>query len=96
MGRDGTCSVVQSTPPTRAVSVVAGEVGPGAVDVIGGLRTSGSPQWSLPELPERLERSFADRREKWVFWVHSKTPEVGGDVYCPLDQLEDAGELLEA
>ena len=63
-----------------------GEVGPAATGVVDELRSSGSAQWSPPELPERLEWSSADRREKLVFWVHSKSPEVGVTVCCSPDQ----------
>ena len=95
MGRDGTCSVVQSAPSTRAISVVAGEVGPGAVDVGGGSWALGSAPGGPPMLPEGLEWSFEDRHEQWVQWVPCRSPEVGKGVYYSLAQLEGGGDLQE-
>ena len=79
----------------RAVSVVADEVGPGAVDVVGSPRALGSASGGPPMLPEGLEWSFEDRRKKWVQWVLCRSPEVGKGVYCSLAQLEGGGDLLE-
>ena len=63
MAWSSTCFDVRRAPPTRAVSVVAGEVGPGAVDVDGGSRALGSTPGGPPMLPEWLEWGSADQRE---------------------------------
>ena len=75
--------------------MVAGEVGSGAMDVGGGSRALGSAPRGPPMLPEGLEWSFEDRREKWVQWMPCRSPEVGKGVYCSLVQLEGGGDLLE-
>ena len=51
--------------------------------------------WSPLELAEWLEWSFIGRRDKWVFWVFCRSPEVRKGVYCSLAQLEGGGDLLE-
>ena len=52
-------------------------------------------QWSTPELPGRLERSFAAQRKIRLQWVLKKQPEVDRSVCCSPDREEDVGELLE-
>ena len=75
--------------------MVASEVGPGAVDVVGDLWALGSAPGGPPMRPERLEWSFEDRWGDWHFWVHSKWPEVGKGVHCSLAQLEGGSVLLD-
>ena len=52
-------------------------------------------QWSSPELHGSLERCFDGRSGVLLLWVLCRLPEVGRAVCCSLDQVEDAGDLLE-
>ena len=96
MACNSTCSGVRSTPPTRADSADAGEVGPADGGVVDGFRASGSSQCDPPVLPERLERSFDDRRKKRLLLGTQRMPEVGGGVHCSLDWMEASGGFLDA
>ena len=57
--------------------MVAGKVGPGAEDVGSGSWALGSTPGGPPMLPEWLEWSFEDRREKWVLWVLCRSQRWG-------------------
>ena len=65
-------------------------------DVVVGPGAAGMDQWSTPVLSGRSERSYEGRSRIWLQWVLKKQLEVGESVCYLLDQLEDAGELLEA
>ena len=93
--KNGTCSVGWVVPSTSGDSELAGGGHLEVADVVVGLGTVGMDQWSTPELPGSLERSFAARRRISLQWVLKKQPEVDRSVCYPSDQEEDAGELLE-
>ena len=76
-------------------SVIAGGDRPAVAELIVDSGVLGMDQWSTPELPGSLERSFAARRRNSLQWVLKKQPEVDRSVCYPSDQEEDVGELLK-
>ena len=74
----------------------AGELRLADGEVVDGSRVVGTSQWNPPELPERPEQSFDDRRGNRLLWVLSWMPEVGKVSCCSQSWVEASGDLLEA
>ena len=95
MEKSGTFFAGWIVPPTQVASVCAGGGRPEVAELVIGSGAVETVQWSSPELPGSLERSFDGRSEVLLLWVLCRPPEVGRAVCCSPDQQEDAGELLE-